>query len=42
VLGKLGVAAIDTDAALRVLKPIWSKTPETASRVRGRIERVLD
>jgi integrase len=25
-----------------VLKPIWTKTPETASRLRGRIEAVLD
>jgi hypothetical protein len=42
VLGKLDVAAIDTDTVLRVLEPIWSTTPETASRVRGRIESVLD
>jgi integrase len=42
VLGKLDVAVIDTEAMLRVLEPIWSKTPETASRVRGRIESVLD
>jgi integrase len=27
---------------LRVLQPIWQKIPETASRLRGRIERVLD
>lgn len=33
---------IDTDAILRVLKPIWTKTPETASRLRGRLERILD
>jgi integrase len=42
VLGKIDVAVIDTDAVLRVLDPIWSQTPETASRVRGRIESVLD
>jgi hypothetical protein len=42
VLGKLDVAVIDTEAVLRVLEPIWSKTPEVASRVRGRIESVLD
>ena len=35
------VDQIDTDAVLRVLKPIWHKIPETASRLRGRIERVL-
>jgi integrase len=27
---------------LRVLEPIWTKKPETASRLRGRIERILD
>lgn len=33
---------IDTTDVLAVLRPIWTETPETASRVRGRIERVLD
>ena len=33
---------ISTDDVLGVLRPIWQKTPETASRVRARIERVLD
>lgn len=41
-LGSLPVAEVDTSAVLRVLRPIWSKTPETASRVRGRIEAVMD
>ena len=36
------VNQIDTEAILRVLQPIWSKVPETASRLRGRIENVLD
>ena len=36
------VAAVDTGAVVEVLKPIWLTKPETASRVRGRIERVLD
>ena len=36
------IAEIDTDAVVEVLKPIWLTKPETASRVRGRIERVLD
>jgi hypothetical protein len=36
------VNAIDTEAVLSVLKPIWTKVPETASRLRGRIENVLD
>jgi integrase len=36
------VDQITTDDILRVLKPIWLQKPETASRLRGRIERVLD
>jgi integrase len=36
------VNKIDTEAVLSVLKPIWTKVPETASRLRGRIENVLD
>ena len=38
----LGVSDIDTPHVLTALEPIWTKTPETASRVRGRIEKVLD
>jgi hypothetical protein len=34
--------AIDTQAVLGVLQPVWSRIPETASRLRGRIEAVLD
>ena len=33
---------IDTADVLKVLQPIWAKIPETASRLRGRIENVLD
>jgi integrase len=40
-INSLPVAAIDTDLVLGVLRPIWKKTPETASRVRGRIEAVI-
>lgn len=36
------LAEIDTDAVVEVLKPIWLTKAETASGVRGRIERVLD
>jgi integrase len=36
------VDEIDTAAILAVLKPIWQTKPETASRLRGRIETVLD
>jgi integrase len=33
---------IATEDVLSVLKPLWTEKPETASRLRGRIERVLD
>src|SRR3984893_16792663 len=40
--GVLPVQAIDTALVTRVMEPIWTKKPETASRVRGRIESILD
>lgn len=39
---KTPVDLIGTDEILTVLEPIWTTIPETASRVRGRIEQVLD
>jgi integrase len=36
------VEAIDTEAVLAVLQPLWLLVPETAQRLRGRIEAVLD
>lgn len=36
------VDAIDTEKVLDVLRPIWSAKAETAKRVRGRIEKILD
>jgi integrase len=42
VVGELSVQAIDTALVLKVLEPIWTEKPETAGRVRGRIEAVLD
>jgi integrase len=42
VVGELPVAAVDTGLLVQVLDPIWAVKPETASRVRGRIEAVLD
>ncbi len=42
ILGKMQVQDIETDHVLRVLKPLWARIPETASRVRGRIEAILD
>jgi integrase len=41
-LRRLPAHVITTDDVLSVLKPLWNEKPETASRVRGRIERVLD
>lgn len=41
-LRPLDVARITTDDVLAVLQPVWQAKPETASRIRGRIERVLD
>ncbi|NDB69244.1 MAG: integrase, partial [Methylocystaceae bacterium] len=40
-IGKKPVASIGTEEIVSVLKPIWARIPETASRVRGRIESVL-
>lgn len=42
VFGDLPVQAIDTPLVMKALSPIWTSKPETASRVRGRIESVLD
>jgi integrase len=41
-INNLDVAAIDTPHLLKVLEPIWSEKTETASRIRARIEAVLD
>ena len=41
-IGKLAVADIDTAAVTSVLEAIWRSKTETASRLRGRIENVLD
>lgn len=40
-IGSFGVGAVDTAAVLSVLEPIWERIPETASRLRGRIEVIL-
>jgi integrase len=42
VMADLPVQSIDVGMVHRVLEPIWSSKTETASRVRGRIENVLD
>jgi Arm DNA-binding domain len=41
-INDLPVSAIDTGLVLKLLEPLWARTPETASRVRSRIELVLD
>jgi integrase len=41
-VGTLPVQSIDTSLVLKVLEPIWTTKPETASRLRGRIERILN
>ncbi|SAK48238.1 phage integrase [Caballeronia hypogeia] len=42
VLGKILVRHITREHVLQVLEPIWTTKTETASRVRGRIENILD
>jgi integrase len=42
VVGDLPVARIDVGHVMKVIEPIWAKKTETASRVRGRMESVLD
>jgi integrase len=42
VFGDEPVGAIDTPMIVKVLQPIWSKKTETARRVRGRVENILD
>lgn len=42
IIGKLPVAAIDTPLVMKAIEPIWQIKGETASRLRGRIESILD
>jgi integrase len=42
VFGSLPVQAVDVALVMKVLEPIWTTKPETAARVRGRIESVLN
>jgi len=41
-IGPISVQAVDTGLVMKVLEPIWIQKPETSSRLRGRIEAVLD
>jgi integrase len=42
MLGSVRVSDVDADLVMRVLDPIWQTKTETATRVRGRIEAILD
>jgi integrase len=42
VIGDLPVESVDRGAVLKILEPLWREKTETASRVRGRIETILD
>src|SRR5215216_810241 len=42
VFGRLPVQAIDTGLVMKAIEPHWTDKPETAGRLRGRIEAVLD
>ena len=41
VIGALPVQSIDTSFVMKVIEPLWATRPETASRLRGRVEAVL-
>jgi integrase len=41
-IGNLPVALVDRSHVMKILEPIWTTKTETASRVRGRIEKILD
>ncbi len=36
------INTISTEMVLKVLQPVWQQVPETASRIRGRLENVID
>lgn len=42
VIGELPIASIDVGHIMKILEPIWKSKTETASRLRGRIESVID
>jgi integrase len=41
IIGQLPVDQVGVDEVLKVLKPIWTTKSETASRLRGRIEKIV-
>jgi len=42
IIGELPIADVDTPLVLKILDPIWRTKTETATRVRQRIEKILD
>ena len=42
IVGNLAVGQVTTEHVLKILKPIWTTKPETSSRIRGRIEIILN
>jgi integrase len=42
VIGAVGIGVVDTPLLLKVLRPIWNEKTDTATRLRGRIEKILD
>ena len=42
IIGRLQVDDIDTALVMRCIEPLWTSRTETSSRLRGRIEAVLD
>src|SRR6478735_2529213 len=42
MIGELAVASVDTTLVVKVLEAVWTTKPQTAWRVRGRIESILD
>ncbi len=42
IMGSLGVSLIETSHVLKVIEPIWKEKAETANRLRGRLESILD
>lgn len=42
IIGELSIQAIDTGLVLKIIEPIWTTKIETAGRIRGRLEAVLD
>lgn len=41
IIGNLKLDEINTPEVLKVLKPIWTRVPDTANRLRGRLEKII-